>query len=295
MRGAYRTPDERFARLPGFDFTVRFVRWSGLRLAYVEAGRGPAVVLFHGEPTWSYLYRRMIPVLVDAGYRVVAPDLPGFGRSDKPTDPSFYTYDRHTAAMTALLRAAGVEDATAVVHDWGGPIGLRIVVEEPGIFSRISVLNTGLFTGSGRVSEGFARWRSFVERTPDIEVGRVMRKSAVQRWPEEVIAGYDAPFPTIQSKAGMQRFPLLVPLAAGDEGAAEMASVRDALSRWNGPAQVLFSTDDPIFPLGVGRSWVTLLPTAERLETVEGAGHFLQEDRGEMVASALAAFLDATG
>lgn len=288
----YRTPDDRFAGLPGFDVGVRTITWEGLRLAYVDEGRGPTVVLFHGEPTWSYLYRRMLPVIVEAGYRVVAPDLPGFGRSDKPTDPDFYTYDRHTRAAGAVLRAAGVESATAVVQDWGGPIGLRLAVDEPGMFTRLSILNTGLFTG--RVSPGFARWRAFVERTPDLPIGRIMRNSAVRPWADDVIAGYEAPFPTPESKTGAHRFPLIVPLAADDPGASEMARIREALGGWRGPAQVLFSTEDPIFSVRSGQRWVDLLPTADRLETVEAAGHFLQEDAGEEVAASLVAFLRRT-
>jgi haloalkane dehalogenase len=293
MTGALRTPEERFAGLPDFDYEPRFHDWEGLRLAYLDAGAGPPVVLFHGEPTWSFLYRKTIAALVAAGYRAIAPDLPGFGRSDKPTEPAFYTYDRHTAAMASLLGALGLSGAAAVVHDWGGPIGLRLVTEIPGAFTRLTVLNTGLFTG-GPPSDGFLRWRAHVERSPVLDVGRVMRRSAARPWPEAVIAGYEAPFPTPDFTVGAQRFPLIVPLDEAHPGAAEMRRVRNALARFEGPAQVLFSTGDPIFGPDAGKRWAALLPGAGALETVGDAGHFLQEDRGEEVAAAIVGFLDGS-
>jgi haloalkane dehalogenase len=293
MTGALRTPEERFAGLPDFGDAPRYHDWEGLRLAYLDAGEGPPVVLFHGEPTWSFLYRHVVAALAAAGYRAIAPDLPGFGRSDKPTDPAFYTYDRHTAAMASLLGALGLSGAAAVVHDWGGPIGLRLATEIPGTFTRLSVLNTGLFTG-GPASEGFLRWRAHVERSPVLDVGRVMRRSAARPWAEDVIAGYEAPFPAPGFTVGARRFPLIVPLAEGDPGAAEMRRVRHALARFEGPAQVLFSTGDPIFGLADGERWASLLPGAGDLQTVDGAGHFLQEDRGAEVAAAIVGFLDRT-
>jgi haloalkane dehalogenase len=294
MTRALRTPEERFAGLAGFDFEPRYHDWDGLRLAYLDAGSGPPVVLFHGEPTWSFLYRHTIAALAAAGYRAIAPDLPGFGRSDKPADPAFYTYDRHTTAMASLLGALRISGAAAVVHDWGGPIGLRLAAEHPGLFERLSVLNTGLFTG-GPASEGFLRWRAHVERSPVFDVGRVMRRSATGAWPDEVIAGYEAPFPAADYTIGAQRFPLIVPLSDGDPGAAEMRAVRHRMARFEGPAQVLFSTEDPIFGIAAGEHWAALLPGAGRLETVEGAGHFLQEDRPGPVSAAIIDFLDRRG
>ncbi len=291
----YRTPDDHFDGLPGFDFEVHWTEWRGLRLAHLDEGDGPPVVLFHGEPTWSFLYRKMIPVLVAAGYRVVVPDLPGFGRSDKPTDSAFYTYDTLTEAAAGVLEHVGVGDATAVVQDWGGPIGLRVVVDAPQRFSRICILNTWLPGGGEALSPGFLAWRSFVERTPDLPIGKLMANAAVRAWPDEVIAGYEAPFPVRDAKAGAARLPLIVPLQATDPGAAEMRRVRTALKGWDGPAQVLFSTEDPIFPPSAGERWAELLPTADGLETVERAGHFLQEDAGEEVAAGIVAFLDRTG
>ena len=294
MIEAYRTPEDRFADLPGYDFAPHYFEWDGLRVHYADAGDGPPVVLFHGEPTWGFLYRKVAGPLRAAGYRVILPDYPGFGRSDKPLDPGFYTYARHTAVMTALVEHLDLADATAVVQDWGGPIGLRVAVEQRARFSRLSILNTGLFTGRGRVSPGFADWRAYVERTPDLPVGRVMRRSAVVDWPTEVIAAYDAPFPEPAAKAGARQFPLIVPLAPEDPGAAEMLEVREALADWRLPAQVLFSTRDPIFGIGTAHRLAAMIPGAGEADTLDGAGHFLQEDRGEEVGRRIAAFLQQT-
>ncbi len=287
-----RTPDERFAGL--LPYPPQYLEWEGLRLHYVDEGDGPPVVLFHGEPTWAFLYRHVAAVLLDAGHRVVVPDLPGFGRSDKPVDPEWYTYDRHTAAMAAVVEHLDLRGAAAVVQDWGGPIGLRLAVDLPGRFTRLSILNTGLSTGADRVSEGFLRWRALAERVEHLDVGRVMATSAARPWTAEVIAGYTAPFPGPEYQAGVHRFPLIVPLRGTDPGAAEMKRVLAALGDWHEPAQVLFSTGDPIFPVAVGERLAAHLPGAGALETIEGAGHFLQEDAGDRVGAAIAAFLAAT-
>jgi haloalkane dehalogenase len=289
---ARRTPDDRFAGLPGFAFPPRYLDWDGLRLHYLDEGDGPPVVLFHGEPTWCFLWRKVAPALLAAGYRVIAPDCPGFGRSDKPVDPAFYTYDRHTAAMAAVAEHLGLEGATAVVQDWGGPIGLRLAVEMPQRFTRLGVLNTSLFDGPP--SEGFLRWRAFAARAPELPVGLVMRRSFAVPSPDEVIAAYEAPFPDASYQAGVLAFPRIVPTSPDDPGAAEMRRVMTALGTWERPALVLFSTADPIFSIEVGRRFAAAIPGAGPLETIDGAGHFLQEDRGEEVGERLAAFLRRT-
>jgi haloalkane dehalogenase len=289
---ARRTPDDRFAGLPGFAFPPRYLDWDGLRLHYLDEGDGPPVVLFHGEPTWCFLWRKVAPALLAAGYRVIAPDCPGFGRSDKPVDPAFYTYDRHTAAMAAVAEHLGLEGATAVVQDWGGPIGLRLAVEMPQRFTRLGVLNTSLFDGPP--SEGFLRWRAFAVRAPELPVGLVMRRSFAVPSPDEVIAAYEAPFPDASYQAGVLAFPRIVPTSPDDPGAAEMRRVMTALGTWERPALVLFSTADPIFSIEVGRRFAAAIPGAGPLETIDGAGHFLQEDRGEEVGERLAAFLRRT-
>ena len=289
---ALRTPDERFASLPGFPFAPRYLEWGGLRLHYLDEGEGPPIVLFHGEPTWSFLYRRVAVPLLAAGYRVVAPDYPGFGRSDKPVDPAFYTYHNHTAAMAALVEHLGLEGATAVVQDWGGPIGFRLAVAHPRRFRRLCVLNTSLFTGPP--SEGFLRWRAFVARHPDLSAGQAVARSLVAAPSEQVIAAYDAPFPDAAFKVGVRRFPEIVPTAPTDPGATEMREVETALGSWQDPALVLFSTGDPIFSIEVGRRFAEAIPGAGPLETIDGAAHFLQEDRGEEVGAAIATFLQRT-
>jgi haloalkane dehalogenase len=275
-----------------YPFDSHYLHLPMGRMHYVDEGSGPPVVLVHGNPTWSFLYRHQIARL-SSGFRCVAADHLGFGLSDKPGDWS-YRPEEHARNLAALIEELQLSDITLVVQDWGGPIGLRIAVDEGPVLSRLCILNTWLFDGTGRMSEGFAAWRAFVERTPDLPIGRIMRNAAVRPWPDEVIAGYEAPFPSTESKTGAARFPRIVPLRKSDPGAAEMARVRSALGSWPGPAQVLFSTADPIFPTALGERWVRLLPTAEELETVENAGHFLQEDAGEEVAGAIVAFLRAT-
>ena len=230
---------------------------------------------------------------MSAGYRIIAPDYPGFGKSDKPTDPDFYTYDRHVAFMAQLIEWLDLSDATAVVQDWGGPIGLRLAMEDPARFSRLVILNTALFSGHAPAGPGFMKWRAFVEKTPDLPVGFIMGRSAVTEWPEEVLAAYEAPFPDARYKVGAHRFPLIVPLDPDQPGAADMLAVRTALESWAGPATVIFSTEDPVFPPAVGERWVERLSGAGELTLIDGAGHFLQEDRGEAVAAAVISFLDA--
>lgn len=290
MTEVLRTPDERFDGLPGYPFPPRYLEIDGLRIHRVDEGDGSPIVLFHGEPTWSFLYRKMIPPLVAAGHRCIAPDYPGFGRSDKPTDPDFYTYDRHVAIMRSLLEELDVRGATAVVQDWGGPIGLRCAVEMPDRFDRLVIMNTGLFTGRPP-SEGFMKWRRFVERTPDLPIGFVMARSAVTAWPEDVLAAYEAPYPDSSYKTGAHMFPLIVPIDEDGPGVAAMQSVVRALREWTRPALVCFATDDPIFTPATGERFVSMIPGAGPLELVENAGHFLQEDQGERVAAHIAAFL----
>jgi haloalkane dehalogenase len=284
----FRTPDERFDGLPGYDFEPHWFDADGLRLHYVDEGEGDPVVCFHGEPTWAFLYRKMLPPLVDGGNRVVCPDYAGFGRSDKPTDRRWYTYDRHVALMSKLLDSLDLSRATVVVQDWGGPIGLRWAVENADRVGRLVILNTGLFTG--RVSKGFMAWRDFAERNPDLPVGFVVGGATATDVPDEVVAAYEAPFPNAESKAGAAQFPLIVPTSDEDTGAAEMRAVSDALSRWDKPALVAFSDSDPVFPYPrSGQVFCDLIPGAGEQVKIEGAAHFLQEDRGEQIAAAILA------
>jgi haloalkane dehalogenase len=286
----FRTPDDRFVDLPGYGYEPHYVEVDGIRLHHIDEGAGPTVLCFHGEPDWSYLYRHMLDALVASGHRVVCPDLVGFGRSDKPTDRDWYSYERHVEHVTRHLAQVELEDVTVVVQDWGGPIGLRWAVEHAEQVGRLVVMNTGLFTG--RVSKGFMAWREFAERTPDLPIGMIMQGATTTELDAEVIAAYEAPFPTPESKAGAQQFPLLVPLTAEDPGASEMAAVQHVLGGWQKPALVAFSDSDPVFPFPQsGEVFTNLLPMASEQVRIEGAAHFLQEDRGPQIVEAmLAAF-----
>lgn len=284
----FRTPDQRFEKLPGYDFAPNYVEVDGLRMHYLDEGPRDAapVVCFHGEPSWAYLYRKMLPPLVTAGRRVIVPDFAGFGRSDKPTDRRWYTFDRHSDLVAKVLGALDLQDATVVVQDWGGPIGLRWAVEHAEQVGALMVMNTGLFTG--RVSKGFMAWREFAERNPDLPVGFVIQSATTTELPDDIVAAYDAPFPTTDSKAGAAQFPLLVPITEDAPGADQMRAVTDELSRWNKPALVAFSDSDPIFPYPKsGQAFCDLIPTAGEQVRIEGAAHFLQEDRGEQLAEVL--------
>jgi haloalkane dehalogenase len=287
----FRTPDERFTELPGYDFAAHYAEVDGLRLHYVDEGPsdGPPIVCFHGEPTWAFLYRKMLAPLVAAGYRVICPDYAGFGRSDKPTDRRWYTYDRHVELVSALLDTLDLRGATAVVQDWGGPIGLRWAVEHDDRVARLVILNTGIFTG--RVSRGFLAWRDFAERNPDLPIGFVIQSGTKTELPPEVTAAYEAPFPTEASKAGAAQFPLLVPTEADAPGGEAMRAVSDALSRWHKPALVAFSDSDPVFPHPrSGQVFCDRIPGALPQVTISGAAHFLQEDGGEQIAAEMLTF-----
>jgi haloalkane dehalogenase len=286
----FRTPDERFEGLPGYDLEPNYAEVDGLRLHYVDEGEGRPIVCFHGEPTWAFLYRKMLPPLIEGGNRVICPDYAGFGRSDKPTDRGWYSYDRHVELVTKLLAGLDLSDAVAVVHDWGGPIGLRWAVENSDRVGALVILNTGIFTG--RVSKGFLAWRDFAEKNPDLPVGFVIQGATTTELPDEVVGGYDAPFPTVESKAGAAQFPLLVPTEEEAPGAKEMREVADALRRWEKPALVAFSDSDPVFHYPrAGERFVDWIPTVSDQVRIEGAAHFLQEDRGEQIGAEIVRFL----
>jgi len=293
---AYRTADDRFADLPGYPFAPHYIEWEGLRIHYLDeggAGREP-ILLLHGEPDWSYLYRRMVPILARR-FRVLAPDYLGFGRSDKPSDIGWYSYDRHTESIKALVGHLDLRGVTVVVQDWGGPIGLRAAVDLKDRFARLVVLNTGLFGGPDWPSPGFMRWRTFAERTGlDLPVGRVMASSVASPMDDEVVAAYEAPFPTRESKAGAAAFPLLVPISSDDPSAEKMRRVAAELHAWKVPALVLWSDQDPVFTLEHGQAMADGLPGAGgKVWVVEGAGHMLQEDRGEEIAQRIVEWVDS--
>jgi haloalkane dehalogenase len=287
---AVRTPDELLEGLPDFPFSVHYRSFDGLRLAHLDEGDGAPIVFFHGEPTWSFLWRKVIPPVRDAGFRCIAPDLPGFGRSDKPVDLDWYTYDRHVESMGPLFEELDLHGATIVVHDWGGPIGLRLAVELPDRIERIVILDTGLFTGHQRMNDAWMAFRDFVERTEDVPVGLLVRRACHQDPGDEVIAAYDAPFPNPQAKAGARAFPLIIPLAPDAAGAAAGQRVLEALRADQRPKLVLWADSDPVLPLGTGERFAQALGTQVD-HVVADAGHFLQEDAGVEIGGLISDWL----
>lgn len=281
----FRTPAERFDGIAGLPYQPQYRDWHGMRLAHIDVGHGPVVLLQHGEPTWSYLWRTVIPPLVGAGFRCIAPDLPGFGRSDKPLDPAWYSYDHHTAALVSLFDDLDLRDVTLVMHDWGGPIGLRVAVSErPERVSRMVVMDTGVFTGTQQMSEAWLRFRAFVAAHPDVPIQRLIRGGCRKPPTAEVLAAYEAPFPNEASKTGARRFPELIPLDPEAPGASEGRAVLQRLVRDRRPALVLWADADAVLPLeSVGRQFRRLFQTADEVTVIQEAGHFLQEDQGDQV------------
>lgn len=297
MTDVFRTPDERFEGLEGFPFSPHYIdlggELDGLRMHYVDEGEGDPIVLLHGEPTWSYLYRRMVPPLAQVG-RVVAPDLIGFGRSDKPTQIDWYTYERHVDSIRQFLERLDIERATLVVQDWGGPIGLRVATTQPDRFARLVILNTGLFNPSRGPTSAWKMFKEFVDKNPDLPIEMLIRGATAIKLSDGVMRGYEAPFPNESSKAGAAAFPGLVPVNADGPGAAAMLEARSALNEWDKPTLVAFSDSDPIFPAASGEKWAERIPGAGDFLLIEGASHFLQEDKGEEIAEAIVEFLHAT-
>lgn len=291
---SYRTPDERFEALPGYAFPPHYVEQDGLQMHYVDEGAGDPVLLLHGEPTWAYLYRKLIPALAGVA-RVVAPDYFGFGRSDKPTRIEDYSYDFHYGSIERLADELDLRDAAVVVQDWGGPIGLRLAVERPDRVARLVILNTGI--GAGRApSPEWLRFRDLVRRVgAELVPGQLVRISCVTELEEGVVEAYDAPFPVPESKAGVLAFPELVPTEIDHPSAAKMLEVRAALEHWERPTLVLFSDSDPIFSPRAAERMAGLIPGSGPAEIVAGAGHFLQEDKGEEIAARIVRFLREGG
>ncbi|HEU0335809.1 MAG TPA: haloalkane dehalogenase [Gaiellaceae bacterium] len=287
---AYRTPDGRFEGLPGWPYEPRYREVGGVRMHYVDEGTGDPILLLHGEPTWGYLYRKLIPHLIRVG-RVVAPDYLGFGRSDKPIEAAWYSYDTHYSSIEELVcDRLELRDVTVVVQDWGGPIGLRLAVTRPERVARLVVLNTGV--GARPPSDEWLRFQAFMRRVgTEIVASQLIRLSCATELPDDVAAAYDAPFPVAEAKAGVVAFPELVPTSAEHPSAAAMLAVRDALRRWEKPALVLFSDSDPIFSPAHAERMAELIPGAGAAEIVAGASHFLQEDRGDELGRRIAAWL----
>ncbi len=287
-----RTPDDRFEGLPGFDFAPTYVETGdGLRVAIVDEGPRDAqvVLLLHGEPTWSYLYRKMIPPLLAAGLRVVAPDLVGFGRSDKPVRDEDYTYARHVEWMrSALFDELDLTGAVLFGQDWGGLIGLRLVAEHPQRFRAVCASNTGLPDGSSRMGSEWQRFAAFVRDTPDLPIGFLVTSGCLHALPGEVAAAYEAPFPDATYKAGARSFPLLIPQTPDDPAAPAQAAAWQSLRGFEKPFLCAFADSDPI-TRGADRLFREQVPgcAGQPHTAIEGAGHFVQEDRGEQAAQVL--------
>jgi haloalkane dehalogenase len=290
MSNVVRTPSEALEGLPDFPFVSRFREVDGLRLAHLDEGEGKPVLFLHGEPTWSFLWRKVIPPVRDAGFRCLAPDLVGFGRSDKPSDISFYTYDRHVALAGTLLEDLDVREATIVVHDWGGPIGLRLAAEHSERIERLVIMDTGLFNGRQQMSDAWTAFRDFVERSEDLPVGMLVRGGCKSDPGDEVIAAYDAPFPTSASKAGARAFPLIIPRTPQEPGASAGQAVTDALRADERPTLMLWADSDPVLPLHVGERFAESIGRP-RPTTIADAGHFLQEDQGPRIGALIADWL----
>lgn len=292
-----RTPDEQFENLPDFPFAPHYVEVNGLRIHYVDEGQGEVILCLHGEPTWSYLYRKMIPPLA-ARHRVVTMDFAGFGRSDKPGDIGDYSFQFHRDTLVGFIEALDLQGITAVVQDWGGLVGLTVATQLPDRFARLVIMNTGLPTGDEPPGEAFLRWREFAAKMgTKLPIGRIIKGGLAH--PENLtaaeVAAYEAPFPTTEYKAGAAAFPLLVPTKPDDPGSADMRAARLAFRQWQKPALVLFSDSDPITKGGERFFRFLIRPARKQPEiTIHEAGHFLQEEKGGEIADHILAFMTRT-
>lgn len=291
-----RTPDSRFDHLADFPYAPHYQTVGGLRMACIDEGPrdGPVVLLMHGEPTWGYLYRSMIPTLVAAGCRVVAPDLVGLGRSDKPVRRADYTYAHHVAWMNAWLEAMDLRGITLFCQDWGSLIGLRMACAAPERFARIALGNGGLPTGTEKIPRAFHLWRAFSRYSPLFPIGRIVATGCARGLSADARRAYDAPFPTHRHKAGARAFPSLVPITPDNPERAANEAAWQVLENWHKPFLTLFSNRDPI-TRGIWRVFQTRVPGAQGQahRKIEGGGHFLQEDCGPEVAQALVEFVRA--
>jgi haloalkane dehalogenase len=290
---ALRTPEDRFVDLPGYPFEPHYTEvpdgeGGTLRVHHLDEGdpSAPVVLLLHGEPSWSYLYRHMIPVLVDAGLRAVAPDLVGFGRSDKPAQRTDYTYARHVEWLSAhVFGALDLRDITLVCQDWGGLLGLRLVAAQPDRFAGVVAANTFLPTGDGTPSDAFLAWQKFSQEVPEMPIGRIVSGGCTSDLSEEIIAAYDAPFPDETFKEGARQFPLLVPTSTDDPESPANQAAWEVLAAYERPFVCAFSDQDPV-TAGNERHLIKRIAGAQDQAhtTIAGGGHFLQEDRGPELA-----------
>jgi len=287
-----RTPEDRFQSLPGFPFAPHYVEVNDVRIHYVDEGAGEPVLMLHGEPSWCYLYRKMIPPIARR-YRAIAMDFAGFGRSDKFTDIGDYSYQMHVDTLASFVDQLDLRNLTLVMQDWGGLIGLRFAADHPDRVARMVAMNTFLPTGDQPPGEAFLNWQRFATTAPELPIGQIIQRGTVTDLPPEVVAAYDAPFPDERYKAGARAWPALVPTRPDQPGAAENRRAWQVLERWTKPVLVAFSDSDPV-TRGADRLLRERIPgtQGEAPITIAGAGHFLQEDKGEEIAAHILEFLD---
>jgi len=294
MRDCVRTPDSRFEGLPDYDYAPHYVDIDSMRMHYVDEGPrdGEVVLLLHGEPSWSYLYRHMIPPLRDAGLRVIAPDLIGFGKSDKPTRKTDYSYAGHVGWMTAFIEALDLSGINLFCQDWGSLIGLRVAAENEHRFARIALGNGALPTGDQAIPKAFKIWRTFALYSPWFPIGRILQMGTVDELSAAEVAAYDAPFPSARYKAGARAFPKLVPTTPDDPARDANRAAWDVFRQWTKPFLTTFSNRDPIMR-GGEKVWQDSVPGAQGQEHViiRNAGHFLQDDKGPELAEVLIRFI----
>lgn len=290
-----RTPEERFVNLPDYPFQPNYLEVEkGLRMHYLDEGNkdGKVVLLLHGEPSWSYLYRKMIPILAEARFRVVAPDFIGFGKSDKPSEQSDYSYQKHIEWATSLIEQLDLNGISLFCQDWGGLIGLRLATAMDERFDRIMASNTALPIGNVQMPDSFMQWLEFSKSSPKFDIGKVIDKGTVFELSEEVITAYNAPFPSEEYKAGARIFPSLVPISSENPEAANNQAAWGKLMQWNKPFLTIFGDSDPIMK-GAEKFFIQVIPGAKgQPHSLVHAGHFSQEDQGEELARMMVEFID---
>jgi len=290
-----RTPDDRFADLADYPYDPNYLMCGELRIHYVDQGHSDneTVLMLHGEPSWSYLYRKMIPIIANAGHRVIVPDLVGFGKSDKLENQEDYTYQRHVDWMTDLILKLDLRNITLFCQDWGGLIGLRIAAEHEDRFKRMLAANTFLPTGDYHSPDAFIEWQQFSQKTPVFKVGEIITSACVSDLSDDIRKAYDAPFPSEEYKAGARRFPMLVPIKPDDPASNPNRKAWEVLKKWDKPFLTAFSDSDPI-TRGGDAYFHKLIPgtKGQAHTTIIGAGHFLQEDKGEELAELTVDFIN---
>ncbi|MFX1234144.1 MAG: haloalkane dehalogenase [Promethearchaeota archaeon] len=289
-----RTPEERFQEITDFPFEARYLEIDGIRIHFIDEGSKDkdCILLMHGEPSWSYLYRHMIPILIKAGYRTIAPDLVGFGRSDKPSEQSDHTYHKHVEWMTKWVKVLNLKDITLFCQDWGSLIGLRVAIENQERFSRIVLSNGGLPTGEQKTNDAIMQWREFSRTSPKFDIKSIMQSGTISKLSKETLKGYNAPFPDDSYKAGPRIMPSLIPISKTDPEHGANKKAIEQYRKWEKPFLTAFSDSDPISK-GVDKFWQKIVPGAKAQDhvTIKNASHFVQEDKGPELADVIINFI----